>query len=146
MQFLKILGIISFCMPALSAAKGEDAKPPGDILSGISIFDAKYVIHKDQIQKVTLSFSVTNKSGVVLKDLFFHGRLQTAGRALPWFEADLNYTVPGGIENDETRKFNLIPSIFSDWEKVDPDAAKTATLFVTVKAVVDAKGNRIGEQ
>lgn len=119
---------------------------PAVTLSAIAITSARYHIEKSVtgfLNQKILSFTVKNGSKTVIKTLYFHAKLQTPGRALPWVESSHKYDFPGGLEPGESRRVDLDPDKFGEWGNVEPDWIKTSVLSVSVVAIDDAAGHKI---
>jgi urease gamma subunit len=140
---------ISLAVALLSglAIQGTRAEQSVDDVAAIkSIIISNASLHKGNnriIDDITLSFTITNNSKVVVKSFSLHGRLQTPGRTLPWIEADANYTPPGGLEPGEKRHLDLSPNMMSDWAKAEDEWLKTGKLNLEVVSIVDSNGRTI---
>ncbi len=135
-----------------SAAEGDQAAPQVSgseaqaTLARITISSPKFAFRKDSfLEKAVISFAITNKSGVAIKKIDLKGVLQTPGRSVPWVDDGFNYSVAGGIEPGETKKLDLVPNMFGEWDKVPKDSAKSAVLTLVLTGIDDASGKHIGE-
>jgi hypothetical protein len=73
---------------------------------------------------------VKNGTAQPISRAYFHGKLTSPGRSVPWVEDDFNYTISGGLEPGEEAEWTLAPNMFSDWGSADAPA--DAGLEVTV--------------
>ncbi len=85
-------------------------------------------------KRLTLKFDVHNGTSYSIKHAYFHAKLITKGREIPWVDTDFNYSIPGGLAPDESATWILAPNRFdSDWSPAMD--AKDADLHITVKNV-----------
>jgi hypothetical protein len=93
-----------------------------------------------------ISFAISNKSEIPVKRAFFHGRVQTPGRAVPWVDDDFNYEFPGGLEPSETKNLNLAPNRYlGHWGDVPKEAVAGAIFAISVLSFEDASGRHVGD-
>jgi hypothetical protein len=87
----------------------------------------------------TIRLRVHNGTQYAIRRAYFHARLVTPGRSVPWVDADFNYEIPGGMEPGESAAWGLQPNIFdSDWRHVED--AQDATFSVTVLKLEGSDG------
>lgn len=116
------------------------------LIERIEITKPRFTFEKSGFtEQPTISFTIANKGTIPVKRIFVHGQVQTPGRAIPWVEADFNYTFPGGLEPRETKELSLSPNMFSDWGKVPREAVRGAVLSLNLMALEDAAEKRFGE-
>ena len=115
-------------------------------LQQVAITNARFTFEKTGfLDQPTISFTVANKGSIPIKRIFVHGKVQTPGRAIPWVDADFNYSFPGGLEPKETKALNLSPNMFSDWGKVPKEAVKGSILDLTLTSFEDAAAKSYGD-
>lgn len=69
--------------------------------------------------EATIVLSVENKTAHPLSRAYFHGRVVSPGRSVPWIEGDFNYSIPGGLEPGERATWRLSPNMFTGkWTSV----------------------------
>lgn len=109
------------------AATTEDLK----LASAAAVELAKLEVTSAKFSKLTpqygperplLEISVKNGTGKTVSQVTFLGRLVSAGRSVPWLEAELSYSVPGGLEPSESASWSLGPNPFSEWGSVEVPA------------------------
>lgn len=63
--------------------------------------------------------TVENSTKHPIRRAYFHGRVVSEGRAVPWIEGDFNYEIPGGLEAGEKASWRLSPNMFQGhWTSV----------------------------
>ena len=127
--FLVMGPIASLREAGRHVAEAEDAKKP--LLDKIAVSGAKFYRETNSFStEPTIELTVRNNTGKPIKKLYFHGKLQTPGRTLPWVEDDFNYEPPGGLEPGETQTWKLTPTFFHDFYDAQPrnDAKFTVTV------------------
>lgn len=115
-------------------AGAEKAK---ELLAKIIVTDAKFYWAGDYLPHPVIDFNAVNRTGVPLGRLYFHGVVSTPGRTIPWIQEDFNYEVPGGLENDESKRVRLGPNPYSDWGKRETQGRNDLVMTITV---VNAEG------
>jgi hypothetical protein len=111
------------------------------ILSKIIVKDSKYYHSETGFMSTpVIELKVTNDTGIAISRIFFHGVVSTPGRAIPWISEDFNYTLPGGIENGETRHLKLAPNMFSGWGNSKTKKRKDTVFTVEVVNARNAEG------
>lgn len=109
----------------------------------------KFVVERARFSKVQSSFMaepridlrVKNGTSHAIARAYFHGRIVSPGRSVPWLEEDFNYPITGGLEPGEVGDWKLSPNSFSKWGSVSPPA--DAGLEVTVLRVDGADGKAL---
>ena len=116
------------------------------LLQQVVITNARFTFVKTRfLDQPAISFTIANKGTIPIKRIFVHGKVQTPGRAIPWVDADFNYSFPGGLEPNETKALNLSPNMFSDWGKVPKEAVKGSILDLTLTSFEDAAEKSYGD-
>jgi hypothetical protein len=77
-----------------------------------------------------IELTVYNGMKETISRAYFTGTLKSPNRSAPWLQDDFFYEIPGGIKPGEELTFYIVPSISSDWGKVN--APKDAVLTVEV--------------
>ena len=81
--------------------------------------------------EATIALTVENRTTHPVRKAFFHGRVVSNGRSVPWIEGDFNYEIPGGIEPGEKKAWRLRPNMFEGaWTSVQ--APSGSRMDVTV--------------
>lgn len=93
-------------------------------------------------EKPVIKMTVFNGTKHPVRTAYFHAKLTTPGRSVPWVDADFNYDIPGGLEPGEIASWSLSPNFFdSDWDHALE--AKDANLLIQVDNLDDLNGNYI---
>lgn len=136
---------------ALNDARKQDEAALGAraeqqiILQSVKISSPRFSYQKTGfVEQPIISFTISNDGTIPIKRIFMHGKVQTAGRAIPWVADDFNYEFPGGLEPKEKQTLSLSPNMFSDWGKVPKDAAKGSILDLKLLAFEDASAKKYG--
>jgi DUF2939 family protein len=103
-------------------------------------FSSKFEIHDpkfywnlgDYRDEPVIDFTIVNNTGVPVSRLFFHGKVITEGRAIPWIDDTFNYSVSGGLENSEKKHLQLAPNRFGKWGNSETKNRKDLMLEVKV--------------
>lgn len=136
-----ITAMIVFGASDHSFGQQQDAQTVLDaIMISSSIFHAQ---KNGFLDSKLISFNIKNGSKTVIKTIHLHGKLQTPGRTLPWIEADINYSFPGGLEPGEAKHLDLEPNMMSDWNNAEDQWMKTGVLTLTLTSIDDATGSNI---
>jgi hypothetical protein len=118
------------------AAIAEKAKRITDahlMMGRFTVYVARFYFRKETLTEVpVIELNVTNKTPLSVSRAYFHAILRSPGRAIPWVEADFNYTVPGGLERNESATWKLNPSMLGKWDNAPQDRAD---LVLTVEPV-----------
>ena len=78
-----------------------------------------------------IEINVRNGTKEAISKAYFTGTLKSPNRSTPWVKDDFFYEIPGGIKPGRESTLFIVPSIHSDWGKVN--APKDAVLKVEVK-------------
>ena len=63
--------------------------------------------------------AVENGTTHPVRQAYFHSRVVSEGRAVPWIEGDFSYEIPGGLEAGEKASWRLSPNMFQGhWTSV----------------------------
>lgn len=82
------------------------------------------------LTKPIIELSIVNGTDKAVSRVFFEGTVASPGRSVPWIEDTFNYSIPGGIEPDETADWALAPNMFSSWAtEVPSDAILTLKTY-----------------
>jgi hypothetical protein len=84
-----------------------------------------------------IELRIKNGTSQAISRAFFHGKVVSPGRPVPWISEDFNYAIPGGLNPGAEVTWNLTPNSFG------PRAASTpqdAGLEVTVVRLDGADG------
>ncbi len=108
-------------------------------LNKVTISDVSISKSKDSLnmEKVTVKLTVKNELNQAISAVYFSGTVTTEGRSTPWIKEEINYSIPGGIEPNETKKLELEPNMFT-WSGDKLPA--NAKLELALTQVDDAKG------
>lgn len=85
-----------------------------------------------------IQLKVKNNSEKPISRIHFNGILKSPERSVPYNEETFNYEIPGGLEPEETGKWNLAPNMMSDW--ADVETTDDAKFTVEVIRVDDKNG------
>lgn len=128
------------------AASTEDLKLANDAaeqLAKLEVTSAKYRKVKREYgeERPVLEISVKNGTAKALSRVSFLGRLVSTGRAVPWLEEPIDYSIPGGLEPGESATWSLGPNPFSEWGSVEapPDVElklEVARLYDSAETVI----------
>ncbi|MEX0827527.1 MAG: hypothetical protein WD005_01100, partial [Haliea sp.] len=100
-------------------AEATQSAPPTKPINLLQVSAARFYRDRDSFSiSPTIEITVRNGTGRAISRIFFHGKLQTPGRALPWAEDDFNYTIPGGLEPGESQSWKLSPGFSSKFYNV----------------------------
>jgi hypothetical protein len=114
-------------------------------LDKITLKNPKFQIRSGSYRdEAMISFSLENRSPVAIKKVYVEGTLQTPGRSVPWVKEQFSHEIRGGVEPGETRTFDLVPNMFSEWGKVPKEVTPGAVLALRLIAFEDPAGQRIG--
>ncbi|WP_148205508.1 hypothetical protein [Symbiobacterium thermophilum] len=72
-------------------------------------------------EEPVIELTVQNNTEFPVARAYFHGRLVSPGRSVPWVEEDFNYAIPGGIEPGEIQTWKLVANSFSTWGSAPRD-------------------------
>lgn len=121
----------------------EFAAQASEQLRQFQILHADFYWRKDTfLDDPVISLTVQNHTGYPISRAYFHGRLMSIGRSIPWVEDDFNYMIRGGIEPGETQTWNLGPNSFGPWGSAPKDRNDLA-LEVVVKKLDGANGETL---
>jgi len=118
-------------------------------IDAIKISNPKFFFRKVVLQKyggldeAVISFGVSNHSSVAIRRIFLRALLKSDQRAVPLAEPRIDYTIPGGLQPGETKRFDLDAATNGDWSEVSKKEARRAVLSLTPSAIEDATGERI---
>ena len=90
-----------------------------------------------------IDFEIMNNSDQAIRRAYFHGILETLGRAVPWVDKPFNYSFPGGLEPGETQRLRLAPNRFSEWGHSDIRNRNDLVLTITIEDVEFADGKKL---
>lgn len=134
--------------------KMEQAEKDKVMLAKFEVKRSRFYKQKQGTYFVTeepiIELTVMNGTDKAVSRVYFVGTLASPNRSIPWIKDDFNYEISGGLEPGEEVTWHLIPSILSDWGKVD--APKDAVLTVEVKQLDGPDGeemysvNNFGEE
>jgi hypothetical protein len=124
----------------------KEAERSRSIIDQLQVTKARFYYQQTSYSSDPIvSFTITNKTGLPVKRVYFHGKVQTPGRAVPWVDADFNHEFPGGLEQGESKNLTLSPNRFMDhWGDVPKEAAAGTVLTVIALSFEDAAANTIG--
>lgn len=115
-------------------------------LVNIAVSSPKYYTKKIFFMtNPVIDFTVTNNTGKALSRIYFHGKLITPGRSVPWIDEDFNYEISGGIENNESKHLVLNPNPYSPWTNREVESRKDTVLEIVVVNAEDASKKKIAE-
>jgi hypothetical protein len=73
------------------------------------------------ITEPKIALRVRNDTGLPVSRAYFHGKVTSPGRSVPWISEDFHYTIRGGIEPGEEAEWSLEP--YTGWHtEVPPEA------------------------
>lgn len=100
-------------------AEADAAK---EALAKFEINSARFYFQKSMFSaQPIIELRVKNATDYAISRAYFHGKVHTPGRQVPWVEDDFNYQIRGGLESGESATWNLSPNMFSDWGKAPQD-------------------------
>lgn len=92
-----------------------------------------YRRESDFMDHTVIEINVKNGNPHAISRVYFHGKLASPGRTVPWQEGAINYEIPGGLEPGEVGRWTLQPGMMSDWSDVDvPEGAELSLQVVDV--------------
>jgi hypothetical protein len=109
-------------------------------------FDNVVIQRYGGLEQPTISFTVSNNSAVTIRKLYLTGVLKGRGRTVPLATQDFALFIPGGLQPGERKRFDLDATSYGDWSNVTKRELHNAAFTLTLKAVDDAKGDRIVKQ
>lgn len=89
-----------------------------------------------------IELTVSNETDQAVSRAYFHGRLSTPGRSVPWVEDNFNYEISGGLEPGESATWYLSPNMFGEWSKAPKDR-DDMVFTASVIRIDDANGQPI---
>ncbi len=95
------------------------------------------------LQWPVISFNISNKGRVTIKQVSLRAVLKAPGRSVPFAENNIDYAIPGGLAPGESRHVALDADTVGDWSSVTREIAHKAVFFLTVTSVEDAGGNKL---
>ena len=95
------------------------------------------------LQWPIISFNISNKGRVTIKQVSLRAVLKAPGRSVPFADNNIDYAIPGGLAPGESRHVALDADTVGDWSSVTREIARKAVFFLTVTAVEDADGNKL---
>ncbi len=95
------------------------------------------------LQWPVISFNISNKGRVTIKQVSLRAVLKARGRSVPFAENNIDYAIPGGLAPGESRHVALDADTVGDWSSVTREIAHKAVFFLTVTSVEDAGGNKL---
>ncbi len=107
--------------------KKNKAEMHKEKLKQFKILEADIYSREDHLgrEENIIQLKVKNNSEKPISRIYFNGILKSPERSVPYHEETFNHTISGGLEPGETKKWNLSPSMMSDWYDVEiPDDAK----------------------
>lgn len=123
-----------------------EAQRQASALSGIAISEAKYGWSKsDFMSEPVIEFRIKNATGKALTRIYFHGKVTTPGRTVPWVDEDFNYTIQGGLESGEEKHLSLAPNQFGPWGSAELKKRDDLVFAMTVVNAEDASGSKLVE-
>jgi hypothetical protein len=118
-------------------------------INSIKISNQKFAFRRFTLQKYgglrwpIISFNISNKGRVTIKQVYMRALLKAPGRLVPFADNYLDYSIPGGLAPGESKHVALDANTVGDWNSVTEQIARKASLFLTVTAVEDAGGNKL---
>jgi hypothetical protein len=102
-------------------------------IAKFEITNPRYYWAGDYIAEPVIAFTIKNNGTTPIAVAYFHGKLETPGRAVPWVAEDFKAELSGGLEPGESRSLSLAPNMFGDW---GADALKTQRgMFLRVQLI-----------
>ncbi len=95
------------------------------------------------LQWPIISFNISNKGRVTIKQVSLRAVLKAPGRSVPFADNNIDYAIPGGLAPGEYKHVALDADTVGDWSSVTREIAHKAVFFLTVTAVEDAGGNKL---
>lgn len=80
-----------------------------------------------------IELTVHNETGRAVSRAYFHGKVYSPGREIPWVDDSFNYQIRGGLEAGETATWRLSPNMFGPWGNVPRDRDDIALAVQTVR-------------
>lgn len=80
---------------------------------------------------------VLNGTPYAVARVGFKGTVASPGRATPWFVGTVELPIPGGIEPGESPTWEVTPSMFSEWGKLDAPQEALFSLEIIMLAGAD---------
>jgi hypothetical protein len=118
-------------------------------IDAIKISNQNFAFREIALQKFgglrlpIISFNISNKGRVTIKEVYMRALLKAPGRAVAFAENTVDYAIPGGLAPGESKHVALDADTIGDWNSVTQDDARKASFSLTVTAVEDADGNRL---
>jgi hypothetical protein len=122
-------------------AKEAALAKSSEVLSSVKVEATRYYWDRSgYVAEPMIAFTVTNNGKAALKNIAFHGRVETPGRAVPWIDETFNHDISGGLEPGETKKLTLAPNRFGPWGNGELADKKDLVLTVRVTNFTQADG------
>jgi hypothetical protein len=112
-------------------------------LDAVNVQGARFYWAGRYFLEPVISLSVTNNGTTAISRIYFHGKVETPGRTIPWIDEDFNYVVVGGLEPGETRRLSLSPNRFGEWGASETQGRRDLVFTVTVVDIEGPNGERL---
>jgi hypothetical protein len=118
-------------------------------IDAIKISNQNFAFREFELQKYgglqwpIISFNISNKGRVAIRQVYMRALLKAPGRAVPFADNNIDYSIPGGLAPGESKHVALDADTVGDWSSVTKEIARKAVLFLTVTAVEDAGGKKL---
>ncbi len=118
-------------------------------IDAIKISNQNFAFRKFTLQKYgglerpIISFNISNKGRVTIKQLSLRAVLKAPRRSVPYADNNIEYAMPGGLAPGESKHVALDADTVGDWSSVTKEILHKASFFLTVTAVEDADGNKL---
>jgi len=123
-----------------------EAQRQAPALAGITISEAKCGWSKSSFRsQPVIEFRIKNATGKALTRIYFHEKVTTPGRTVPWIDEDFNYTIQGGLESGEEKHLRLAPNRFGPWGCDELEKRDDLVYTLTVMNAEDASGTKLVE-
>lgn len=80
---------------------------------------------------ITLRLTVRNGTATPVSRVAMRATVFSEGRAIPWLEESVNYTVAGGVEPGESKTWELNPNMFGKWSSLEVTPEMRVRIDVT---------------
>lgn len=124
------------------AEKIAKAKSDKENLAKVTVDRSRFYLRPQMYGRPepVIEVSVTNGTDKAISRVYARGTIASAGRTIPWFSDEFNYSISGGIEPGEKTNNTLAPNMFSDWGKVE---APSDAVFTVEIYKVDGPDNEV---
>ena len=106
-------------------------------IDAIKISNQNFAFREFALQKFgglrwpIISFNISNKGRVTIKQVYVRALLKAPGRAVPFAENTIDYAIPGGLAPGESKHVALDADTIGDWNSITQEVARKASFTLT---------------